>query len=105
MRKIDETVKKCKTSLENCYGTQFNALVLYGSVSRNQDSPMSDIDLLLLLNNKFEYFEEIRRIIEVVYPIQLETEQLISVKPALINDFEDGTIQLYRNARKEGIFV
>ena len=105
MKKINEILKECGTSLENYYGSQFQGLVLYGSVSRNQSGPMSDIDLLLLLNNEFDYFEELRRIIEIIYPIQLESEHLISVKPALKSNFEDGSIQLYRNAKKEGILL
>ena len=42
---------------------------------------MSDIDLLVLLSEPFDYFAELRQVIEVLYPIQLESEQLISAKP------------------------
>ena len=102
---LSEILNKCKTVLENRYRTQFKGLILYGSVARNQSDPTSDIDLLILLNQPFDYFGELRAIIEVLYPIQLESDQLISAKPADLSDFEHGVIQLYRNAKREGVVV
>ncbi len=102
---VTEVVQKCKTALESHYGSQFKGLVLYGSVARDQASPVSDIDLLVLLSNPFDYFQELRRIIDLLYPIQLDSDQLISAKPAPLDEFEGGTIQLYRNAKREGTLL
>jgi predicted nucleotidyltransferase len=98
-------VRKCKSALEGHYGSQFEGLILYGSAARNQADPTSDIDLLVLLNKPFDYFSELRQVIEVLYPIQLESERLISAKPVPPDEFERGSIQLYRNAKREGILV
>ena len=102
---IDQIVQQCKTNLKGYYGTRFKGLVVYGSVARNQATPASDIDLLVLLSQPFNYFEEIRRIIELLYPVQLESDQLISAKPVPLEDYERGRIQLYRNAKREGVLV
>jgi predicted nucleotidyltransferase len=102
---ITEIIQKCKTTLEGYYGSQFKGLILYGSVARDQASPDSDIDLLVLLSQPFNYFDELRRIIELLYPIQLESNQLISAKPAPLDEFERGRIQLYRNAKREGVLL
>ena len=102
---ISEVVRKCKAALENHYGSQFKGLILYGSVARNEADSMSDIDLLVLLSKPFDYFSELRQVIDVLYPIQLESEQLISAKPVPPDEFERGSIQLYRNAKREGIMV
>ncbi len=102
---IAEIIQKCKTTLKDHYGSQFKGLILYGSVARNQASPASDIDLLVLLSQPFNYFDELRQIIELLYPIQLESDQLISAKPVLLDEFEQGRIQLYRSAKREGILV
>lgn len=101
----NEVIKECKKSLEKYYGSRLKGLVLYGSTARGQASPASDIDLLVLLGKPFDYFFELRRIIDLLYPIQLESEQLISAKPTPLDEFETGSIQLYRNAQKEGIRV
>jgi predicted nucleotidyltransferase len=98
-------VRKCKAALESHYCSRFKGLVLYGFVARNQADSSSDIDLLVLLSKPFDYFSELRQVIEVLYPIQLESEQLISAKPVPTDEFEHGSIQLYRNAKREGILV
>lgn len=102
---VTEILKSCKTVLESNYGLQFKGLILYGSMARDQANAASDIDLLVLLNQPFDYFRELRRIVELVYPIQLESDQLISAKPARLDEFEHGSIQLYRNAKREGVLV
>jgi predicted nucleotidyltransferase len=102
---IAEIVQECRTILERYYGSRFKGLILYGSMARNQAAPGSDIDLLVLLSQPVNYFDELYQIIELLYPIQLESEQLISAKPAPLDEFQHGRIQLYRNARREGVRV
>lgn len=100
-----EIVQQCKSTLQSYYGSQLKGMILYGSTARNQTSPTSDIDLLVLLSKPFDYFRELHRIVELLYPIQLESEQLISAKPAALDDFERGSIQLYRTAKKQGVHL
>ncbi len=80
-------------------------MILYGSIARGQAAPDSDIDLLVLLEAPLDYFAELRQLVDVLYPMQLESERLISAKPVLFNDFEMGTVSLYRNARRDGVAV
>lgn len=98
-------IKKCKETLAKYYGKRLKSVILYGSTARGQATIASDIDLLVLLNPPLNYFEELRRLVDILYPIQLESEQLISAKPVSIQDFELGSISLYRNAKREGIAV
>ncbi len=102
---VTETIQQCKTVLEGYYGARLKGLILYGSLARDQAVPGSDIDLLVLLSRPFEYFDELRRIIDLLYPVQLESNRLISAKPAPLDEFEHGQVQLYRNAKREGMSV
>jgi predicted nucleotidyltransferase len=102
MTSLDIT-QKCKNILVDYYGPRFKGLILYGSLARNQASTGSDIDLLVLLSKPFDYFQELHQIIDLLYPMQLESEQLISAKPAAFDDYEQMAIQLYRNAKREGL--
>ncbi len=102
---FSDVVEKCKSILQSHYGKNLSGLVLYGSVARNQATPGSDIDLLVLLRDPFDYFLELRRIVDLLYPVQLESAQLISATPAPVGQFERGSIQLYRNAKKEGVML
>lgn len=98
-------VKKCRTILAQAYGERLKGLILYGSRARKTAAPSSDIDLLVLLAPPLDYFTELRRLVDALYPVQLESEQLISAKPVSIDDFEKGSLSLYRNAKREGIPV
>ncbi|MBM4301997.1 MAG: nucleotidyltransferase domain-containing protein [Deltaproteobacteria bacterium] len=102
---MDPIIRKCKEILEQHYGDRFAGLILYGSQARGQAEPGSDIDLLVLLHGPFDYFQEIWNLAELLYPLQLEADRLISVKPAAVEDFQAGILQRYRRARREGIQI
>ena len=102
---MNQIAEKCKNILQNHYQAQFQGLILYGSIVRNTADLSSDIDMLVLLDKPFDYFQELRKITDLLYPVQLESEQLISAKPAGVDEFENGRIQLYRNAKSEGVAV
>ena len=89
--------------MEKHYGDRFAGLILYGSQARGQAEAGSDIDLLVLLQAPFDYFQEIWNLAELLYPLQLESDRLISVKPAAVQDFQAGILKFYRHARREGI--
>jgi predicted nucleotidyltransferase len=97
------TLRRCKAVLADHYGQQLKGLVLYGSMARRQPRPGSDIDILVLLGEPFDYFRELRQIVDLLYPIQLDSDHLLSAKPALLDEYESGRIQLYRNAMREGV--
>ncbi len=105
MNTTRQIIQKCKEALAKQYGRRLKGVILYGSIARGNDTASSDIDLLVLLDQPLDYFSELRKLIDVLYPIQLESEQLISAKPVLFKDFELGTVSLYRNARREGVAV
>jgi len=95
---VNPILKRCNQTLSNYYGEKFKGLILYGSLARDQADNFSDIDLLVLLKEPFNYFQELRTIVELLYPIQLESEY-----PAGKEEFESGEILLYRLAKREGI--
>jgi predicted nucleotidyltransferase len=97
--------RRCKRALQDHYGAQFRGLVLYGSAAQRKASAESDIDLIVLLNRPFDHLHELRQIVDLLYPIQLESERLISVQPAAFDEFEEGRLQLYRNAKRQGRLV
>ena len=100
-----EIIQRCKAILASHYGPVFKGLVRYGSVARGRARSTSDLDLLVLLGGPFDYFEELRRIVDLLYPVQLDSERLISAKPAPLDEYERGSVRLYRNAKREGKLV
>jgi predicted nucleotidyltransferase len=96
-------IEKCKQVLKKHYGSQYQGLILYGSMARGQNDDSSDIDLLVLLSGSFDYFVELQRIVDLLYPVQLQSSRLISAKPAAVKEFEAGKVALYRIAKREGV--
>ena len=100
-----ELIQTCKERLAADYGPRFKGLIMYGSMARGAAEPESDIDLLVLLGEPFDYFEELEALIDLFYDLQFSSEHFLSLRPARFEDFESGRIQLYRDARQEGIAV
>lgn len=100
---MNPILTKCNHILSDYYGEKFQGLILYGSMVRDHADKFSDIDLLVLLKKPLNYFQELRQIVDLLYPVQLESENLISAKPAAKEEFESGKILLYRLAKREGI--
>ncbi len=103
MKTVTDITQRCKKILAGHYGSRLKGLILYGSIAREQTSAGSDIDLLVLLSKPFNYFHELRQIVDLLYPVQLDSEQLISAKPAALDEFEQKASQLYRNVKREGL--
>ena len=102
---IAPTLQACKKALVKHYGHRLQGLILFGSAARQEMTSTSDIDLLILLPQPLDYFQELRDIVDLLYPIQLEASHWISARPAAQADFSAGITQLYRNIQKEGVAV
>jgi predicted nucleotidyltransferase len=70
----NSVVRKCKDALSQYYGSRLKGVLLYGSMARGESDPESDIDLLILLSPPFDYFFELRQIVDFLYPTQLESQ-------------------------------
>ena len=98
-------LRKCKAALRAMYGDRLKGVILYGSSARGDDAPESDIDLLVLLDGPVNVAAEIRRVWDELYPVQLECDREISIRPAAADSYERGESILFQNIREEGIAV
>ena len=99
---VERLLVSVRERLEKHYGARFAGLILHGSMARGTAEPESDVDLLVLLRDELDYFRELRTVVDLLYPLQLEFERVISALPAALEDYESGSLQLYRNAAREG---
>jgi len=98
-------LKRIRESLEEAFGERLRGIVLYGSEAQGEATPDSDIDILVLLTSPISLGQDLRTIIDVLYPLQLEIERPIHAKPVAIDIYEAGEFASYRNAKREGIMV
>jgi nucleotidyltransferase-like protein len=75
----------------------------YGSCARGTEETESDIDLMVLLEGPVQAAREIRRIWEVLYPLQLKSARLLSITTVDAALYDQGAYALYRQAKAEGV--
>lgn len=105
MKQDEPVLQKCRAVLQALYRERFKGVVLYGSCARGTDRAESDIDLMVLLEGPVDAAREIRRIWQVLYPVQLESERLLSVLPVDVARYDQGAYALYREAKEKGVLI
>ena len=104
-KSLQTVLTACRATLTDHYGARLQKILLFGSsVRRNADAD-SDIDLLVVLDGTLDYFVELEAMSEVLYPVQLQSDRLISAKPTDSYRLEHGVTQLYRNVQREAVAV
>ena len=98
-------VQRVKGRLEALYGDRLAGLYLYGSHARGEAKADSDVDLLAVLSGDVNSWDEIDRLVDVTYDLELEAGELISVYPISSKRYETADIPLLRNIHREGISV
>lgn len=100
---VQAAVQAAKEAAEQIYGDRLDQVILFGSHARGEATERSDIDLLIVLEGPVDPYEEIDRLSEPVYEIELEHGVLLGIVPASTEDYVGGTTPLMRNARREGV--
>ena len=104
--KIQGILKALKKSLIEIYGERLKDVYLFGSYARGEENFQdSDIDILILLDGEFNYWEESKRTSALIASMSLQYDVVISRKFASVVDYEHSKMPLYINIRKEGIAV
>lgn len=100
---LTNILEDLKHSLKNLYREKLNQLILYGSQARGEAKPDSDLDLLIVLNNSFNYSQEIERTSYLISDLSLKYNILISRSFIDSRRFEQENSPFLRNIHREGI--
>ena len=101
----EKLLNQIKDRLRDAHGERLQGIILYGSEARGDAEPDSDIDLMVLLRGPIELWNDIRTNVHALYDLQLEVIRPIHAMPVDIEAFRAGKYALYRNAKREGVFV
>jgi predicted nucleotidyltransferase len=94
-----------RDGLASTLGEQLEAVYLYGSQARGDAEPDSDIDVMIVLRDAFDYFEVIEKVSEITSRLSLEYNTVISCVYVTKNDYLYRRTPLLLNVRREGIGV
>lgn len=103
---IEKSVAELKETLSNRFGSEIE-LYLFGSVARNDYSPESDIDVLVLVSGKVDTELEVE-IIDLAYDIELKYNVVFGV---LVNEKEfwesekAAVMPFHQNLQKEALRI
>ncbi len=100
---IPPVLKALKSYLLKEYQDQLDQVILFGSQARQQATPDSDIDVLIVLNDPVDPSAELRRTSHFIADLCLEHNLLISRLFLSRSRFETENSPLLRNIRQEGI--
>ena len=103
---LSDVIAQFKAALQQLYGERLSQVILFGSYARGDEHTNSDVDFLVVLNDKkISVSNEIRKINDCVYDIILRYGKIISFIPTSKEKFENSPNHFYRLIKQEGITV
>jgi predicted nucleotidyltransferase len=99
---LDKIIFLIKQWLTNQYKDNLENIILYGSQARNEAKEYSDIDILIVLKQTFNYREEIAKTSQFIADLSLEYDTVISRAFISAQRFYEENNPFVLNVRREG---
>lgn len=100
-------IEELKKRLQRCYGKRLSRFLVFGSRARGDNTPESDIDLLITFNGETDWRTK-NEVLEICYAIELEYEILFNLFIYSEDDIQNtiiGSTPLIESIFREGIPV
>ncbi|MEE9151908.1 MAG: nucleotidyltransferase domain-containing protein [Thermoplasmata archaeon] len=98
-------IKAFSKQMGKLYSEKLVEIRLYGSRARGEQSKDSDVDLLIILKDFHDFWEEFKKISEYASTISLEFDVVISAIPIGESEWKARNTPLILNARREGVAI
>lgn len=102
---LNRLLAQLHNDLQDLYGSRLVKVVLYGSQARQQASPDSDIDVLVVLAGSVSPITEIHRTSEIVASLSLQHDAVISCVFVSEGQYQSEQSHFMQNVQREGVAV
>jgi predicted nucleotidyltransferase len=100
---IRKLMKELKEGLAKIYGSQLEAVYLYGSYARGDYRDGSDVDVMVLLKSYRDYWKEYHRASDYVSDVSLKYDRMVSYIIVKEVQWRQSDIPVIRNIHKDGV--
>ena len=100
---IQGILKELKDGLTQMYGDKLKGIYLYGSYARGDYRQGSDVDVMILLADFKNYWEELERSTELASDLSLKYDVTLSRLIMKEIQWKQSDMPVLRNIRKDGV--
>lgn len=101
--KLANILSSLRSGLEQLLGDKLEAVYLYGSHARGDEKPGSDIDVLVVLGENFDYGEILDLTSDLGWKLSLENDVVVSLVFVEKEQFDQVNSPFLLNIRREAI--
>ena len=102
---VQQIAQEYKAALQDLYGAELAALILFGSHARGDYHDESDIDFAVVLTHAGNGLEDIFKTAETSANLEMKYGYPISTLPVSITKLQHSAQGVYQEIRKEGITI
>ena len=97
--------KELREALADLFGSQLETLYLYGSQARGDAKPDSDIDVLVVLKDDFDYFDMVEYTGQTASKLSLRYDTVISLAFTSREKFKNRRDPFLLNVHQDGVLL
>jgi len=103
--KLRHVLPRLQKELHQILGDRLEGVYLYGSQARGDAKPDSDIDVLIVMSEDFDYFELLEATSDVTWKLSLDHDVLITRTFITKEQFNQASTPFLMNLQREAVPV
>jgi predicted nucleotidyltransferase len=105
MAKMEAILRALRSEMARVLGDRLEQILLFGSQARGEARPDSDIDILVVVREDYDYADLIRRTSPIIAALSLRYDVVISRAFVSRERYEREQSPFLLNVRREGIAI